>query len=153
MTNTKLYYLTQADFDSQIKNGKFPLQQKQIYKALAANGKPMRGMDAVEKAVKEEGLITRQAYDVLAAWYFSPKRRPLAYVTLGEPTIVNEDLADKITRLTAEIEAKGIELLEAEEALRAELEAEAKEEETESEANEQAKQEISEAEAEQTDAA
>lgn len=113
MTNTKLYYLSQVDFDSQIKNGKYPLQQKQIYKALAAIGKPTRGMDAVDAAVKNEGLLTRQAYDVLAAWYFSPKRRPDC-VRLGEPTVINESLEDRVTRLTDELEAKANELAAAE---------------------------------------
>lgn len=117
MANFKLYYLSQSDFDTKVKNAKMPLQQIQIYRALANLGKPSRGVDVIDAAVKEQGLITRQDYAVLAAWYFSPKRRPDC-VRLGEPTIVEEDLADKITRLTDEIETKQLELMEAQEAFK-----------------------------------
>lgn len=71
----KFYSLTAEAFDAEIKNAKLPLQQKQIYAALVRLGKPVRGQDAVADAVAH-GLVTKQAYDVLAAWYFSPKRRP-----------------------------------------------------------------------------
>lgn len=130
MANFKMYYLSQPDFDTKVKNAKMPLQQIQIYRALAKIGKPTRGVDVIEAAVKEEGLITRQDYAVLAAWYFSPKRRPDC-VRLGEPTVRDEDLADKITRLTAELEAKAKELDEAEEAFLKAAEEEIKEEEAE----------------------
>jgi hypothetical protein len=113
MANIKLYYLSQANFDAKIKNAKLPLQQIQIYRALAAIGKPTRGVDVIDKAVKEYSLQTKQDYAVLAAWYFSDKRRPEC-VTRDVPVEINEDLADKITRLTAEIEAKQEELALAE---------------------------------------
>lgn len=113
MANTKLYSLSQSDFDAHIKNGKFPLQQKLIFQALAASGKAMRGMDAVTLAEKEYGLITIQPHDILAAWYFSPKRRT-AFVKLGEQNVVNESPEDRVTRLTAELEAKTNELVAAE---------------------------------------
>ena len=114
MPNIKLYYLSQADFDRQIKNAKMPPQQIQIYRALARLGKPTRGVDVIAEAVKTDGLITRQDYAVLAAWYFSPKRRPDC-VRYGEPSYTQESLADKITRLTAELEDKTNELNAAEE--------------------------------------
>jgi len=131
MPNYKLYYITQSDFDAQIKNGKYPLQQKQLYEALAKLGTPTRGEHVVDQAKKPkdqggEGLATKQNSAVLAAWYFSEKRRP-ACVTLGVPTPIAEDLEDKITRLTAELEAKAKELGDAEEAYlkqQAEIEAE-----------------------------
>lgn len=128
MANFKMYYLSTTDFDTKIKNAKMPLQQIQIYRALAKIGKPTRGVDVIAAAVKDEGLITRQDHAVLAAWYFSPKRRPDC-VRLGEPTIVEEDLADKVTRLTAELEAKANELHEAEQAWLKMAEEEAKNEE------------------------
>lgn len=84
----KFYSLTQAAYDAEIKNAKLPLQQKQIYAALVRLGKPVRGQDAVANAV-EHGLQTKQAYDVLAAWYFSPKRRPDC-VKLGSDTTPTE---------------------------------------------------------------
>lgn len=115
MANTKLYYLSQLDFVNHIKNAKMPPQQIQIYAALADLGVPTRGADAVTHAEKKFNLITRQPHDVLAAWYFSKKRRPLAYVIEGEPTpVIVEDLPSKITRLTDEIEAKQTELKAAE---------------------------------------
>src|SRR5262245_2905108 len=82
MSNFKLYSLTEAAYRAEIANGKFPLQQKQIYAALVRLGKPTRGCDAVAEAVKA-GLQTKQDYAVLAAWYFSDKRRP-ACVKRGE---------------------------------------------------------------------
>lgn len=78
----KFYSLTADAYASQIRDSKLPLQQKQIYAALVRLGKPVRGCDAVANAV-EHGLVTKQAFDVLAAWYFSPKRRPDC-VRLGE---------------------------------------------------------------------
>ena len=71
----KFYSLTAEAYDAEISGAKLPLQQKQIYSALVRLGKPSRGVDVVANAV-EHGLVTKQAYDVLAAWYFSPKRRP-----------------------------------------------------------------------------
>lgn len=128
MANFKMYYLSSTDFDTKVKNAKMPLQQIQIYRALAKIGKPTRGVDVIAAAVKDEGLVTRQDHAVLAAWYFSPKRRPDC-VRLGEPTIVEEDLADKVTRLTDELEAKKVELAEAEAAWTKAMEEEAKNEE------------------------
>lgn len=146
MANLKLYYVSQLDFDRQIKNAKLPLQQIQIYSMLARLGKPTRGSDVIEAAMKPkpdgEGLITRQKSEVLAAWYFSPKRRPDC-VTLGIPTPVNEDPADKVTRLTAEKERIERELAEAEQAF---LDAAEKEAEEESdEAGDEDKEESNEA--------
>jgi hypothetical protein len=136
MANYKLYYLSQIDFDRQIKNAKHPLQQIQIYRALAKLGKPTRGSDVIEAAVKTEGLQTRQDYAVLAAWYFSPKRRPDC-VRLGEPVDSNEDLADKITRLTDEIERLTDELALAQLEFEEEAKKESEDEEPEGEEEEQ----------------
>ena len=127
MANYKLYYVSQSDFDAKIKNAKMPHQQNLIYKALADLGKPTRGQDVVEHAVKRFGLQTRQDYAVLAAWYFSEKRKPAA-VTLGMPTVVDEDPEDRIARLELEIEAKSAELADAKAALE-EMQAEAQKEE------------------------
>ncbi len=85
MSNIKLYYIDQAQLPT-IMGSKLPKQAKQLYSVLASSGVEMRGCDVVELAVKEAGLETRQAYEVLAGWYFSAKRRP-AYVTLGKPTL------------------------------------------------------------------
>jgi hypothetical protein len=81
----KFYSLTPAAFASEIQGAKMPLQQKQIYAALVKLGKPSRGCDVVAQAVAD-GLVTRQAYDVLAAWYFSPKRRPACVTVSSEAT-------------------------------------------------------------------
>lgn len=82
MANIKLYSLS-VEANAKIQAEKWPLQAKQLYASLAEIGKPTRGVDIVAYAVKNKGLITRQDYAVLAAWYFSAKRRPVE-VTLGE---------------------------------------------------------------------
>lgn len=83
----KFYSLTAEAYNAEISNAKLPLQQKQIYAALVRLGKPVRGQDAVAEAVAG-GLVTKQAYDVLAAWYFSPKRRPACVRMSGDATPV-----------------------------------------------------------------
>lgn len=97
----KFYSLSEAEFNAQIQGSKLPLQQKQIYAALVRLGKPVRGQDAVANAV-EHGLVTKQPYDVLAAWYFSPKRRPECVRLSGdaEPTKpVDQVPADSMSAL------------------------------------------------------
>jgi hypothetical protein len=71
----KLYSLTTSAFAAEIQGSKMPLQQKQIYAALARMGGAQRGKHVVAEAVRA-GLQTKQDYEVLAAWYFSDKRRP-----------------------------------------------------------------------------
>lgn len=85
MSNIKLYSLSQESY-ALVKATKLPKQALQLYKALADSGKALRGVDIVDLAVKNEGLVTRQDYAVLAAWYFSPKRRP-DEVKCGEPVV------------------------------------------------------------------
>lgn len=92
MSNTKLYYISQSDFDAKIKGTKLPKQAIQLYEALAKLGTPTQGSKVVGAAV-EAGLVTRQDHAVLAAWYFSPKRRP-ACVTLGIPAIQAPEVED-----------------------------------------------------------
>jgi hypothetical protein len=84
MSNIKLYFVSSSDLDRAVAEIKMPKQQVQIYRALADLGTPTRGCDVIAHAVKNFGLETRQDYQVLAAWYFSEKRRP-ACVTIGKP--------------------------------------------------------------------
>jgi hypothetical protein len=85
MSNIKTYFISQSNWAA-IKATKMPLQAKQLYESLCEIGKPTRGVDVVTYAVKNKGLQTRQDYAVLAAWYFSTKRRP-AEITHTEPTL------------------------------------------------------------------
>lgn len=96
MSNIKLYSLTPESF-AIIKGEKYPKQALQLYKVLAESGKGMRGIDIVALAIKNEGLVTRQEYAVLAAWYFSSKRRP-SEIKIGEPILIVpiiEDMTDE----------------------------------------------------------
>ena len=86
MSNIKLYSITAEAF-AVVNAMKLPLQQKQIYKSLMELGTPSRGVDVIDHAVKNNGLVTRQDYAVLAAWYFSSKRRPTEVTIGGTPTI------------------------------------------------------------------
>lgn len=81
----KFYSLTEQDFKSILASEKLLPQQKQIYAALVRLGKPVRGQDAVAEAVAA-GMHTNQPYDRLAAWYFSPKRRPSLVRMSGDAT-------------------------------------------------------------------
>ena len=64
---------------------------------------------------------------MLAAWYFSEKRRPTCVRLGGPATPVHEDIEDKITRLTDEIETRQAELAAAEAELLKKMESEAEE--------------------------
>lgn len=85
MSNIKTYYISETSWAA-IKGTKMPLQAKQLYESLCEIGKPTRGVDVVEYAVKNKGLVTRQDYAVLAAWYFSSKRKP-SEITFDKPTL------------------------------------------------------------------
>jgi hypothetical protein len=125
MANYKYYYVSQADFDREIKNAKMPHQQLQLYTALAKLGKPTRGADIVDQAKKTkenggEGLITRQASDVLAAWYFSEKRRyayPIKVSSTDTP--INEDPKVKRERLARQLSDLEVEIADLDEQIEA----------------------------------
>lgn len=99
----KYYSLTADAYARDIVNAKMPLQQKQLYAALVRLGVPSRGVDIVAEA-KRAGLITRQDEAVLAAWYFSVKRRPACITVSGDATPpASESKEVRIARLQAEL--------------------------------------------------
>jgi len=92
----KFYTLTTSDYQAQIVGAKLPLQQKQLYRALAESGKPMIGSAVVDLAIEKYGLVTRQDSAVLAAWYFSVKRRPSCVRLANEHDAVVESTPTSI---------------------------------------------------------
>ena len=102
MSNIKNYYLA-LDTWNKIKGQKMPLQAKQLYESLVEIGKPTRGIDIVAYAVENKGLITKQDYAVLAAWYFSAKRRP-EEITHDVPVIVAPAIENITEEMPADLE-------------------------------------------------
>ena len=97
----KFYACTLTDYVNQIAQDKLPLQQKQLYRALAESGRAMIGSDVVKLAMEKYNLVTRQDPAVLAAWYFSVKRRHVAVRLVNEHDGVAEAVPSSMAILAS----------------------------------------------------
>jgi hypothetical protein len=71
----KKFYVLPADRLASAVAGKTPRQQVQILTAMSTIGRPATGTEIIAHAIENHGLVTRQRYDVLYAWYARDNER------------------------------------------------------------------------------